>query len=324
MYPLKFEPILKQTLWGGDKIIPFKHLNSDLKGVGESWEISGVEDNESVVANGPDKGLTLADMVRKYREELVGEANYARFGNKFPLLIKFIDAKQDLSIQVHPNDELAARRHNGSKGKTEMWYVVGADRGAHLMSGLSREITPEEYAARVEGHTITDVLRDYRVSPGDVFFLPAGRIHSIGAGSFIAEIQQTSDITYRIYDFGRLGLDGKPRELHTALAKDAIDYTVLPDYRTAYTREKNKECLLVDCKYFTTSLLDIDRPFAKDIAALGSFLILICTAGNATVKDAGGYTESIRRGETILIPADTAGIEIMPEESAVLLTTYIR
>ena len=260
------------------------------------------------------------DQVRR----LIGKRNYARTGNEFPLLIKFIDAKQDLSIQVHPNDELAARRHNGSKGKTEMWYVVGADEGAHLMSGLSKQITPDEYAAKVEDHTITDVLRDYRVSPGDVFFLPAGRIHSIGAGSFIAEIQQTSNITYRIYDFGRLGLDGKPRELHTELSKAAIDYTVLPDYRTAYTREKNKECLLVDCAYFTTSLLDIDKPFSKDLSSLDSFLILICTAGKATVKDAEGHTESIRRGETILIPADTAGIEIMPEESAVLLTTYIR
>lgn len=180
MYPLKFEPILKQTLWGGDKIIPFKHLNSDLKGVGESWEISGVEDNESVVANGPDKGLTLADMVRKYREELVGEANYARFGNKFPLLIKFIDAKQDLSIQVHPADDLAKKRHN-SMGKTEMWYVVDADKGAKLRSGFSEQITPKEYKERVLNNTITDVLQEYEIKPGDVFFLPAGRVHSIGA-----------------------------------------------------------------------------------------------------------------------------------------------
>ena len=186
MYPLKFEPILKQTLWGGDKIIPFKHLNSDLKGVGESWEISGVEDNESVVANGPDKGLTLADMVRKYREELVGEANYARFGNKFPLLIKFIDAKQDLSIQVHPADDLAKKRHN-SMGKTEMWYVVDADKGAKLRSGFSEQITPKEYKERVLNNTITDVLQEYEIKPGDVFFLPAGRVHSIGAGAFIAK-----------------------------------------------------------------------------------------------------------------------------------------
>ena len=188
MYPLKFEPILKQTLWGGDKIIPFKHLNSDLKGVGESWEISGVENNESVVANGPDKGLTLVDMVRKYREELVGEANYARIGNKFPLLIKFIDAKQDLSIQVHPTDELAKKRHN-SMGKTEMWYVVDADKGAKLRSGFSEQITPKEYKERVLNNTITDVLQEYEIHPGDVFFLPAGRVHSIGAGSFIADLK---------------------------------------------------------------------------------------------------------------------------------------
>ena len=223
MYPLKFEPILKQTLWGGDKIIPFKHLNSDLKGVGESWEISGVEDNESVVANGPDKGLTLADMVRRYREELVGEANYARFGNKFPLLIKFIDAKQDLSIQVHPADDLAKNVHN-SMGKTEMWYVISAQEGAGLYSGFSKQITPDEYVERVENNTIMDVLQFHPVKSGDVFFLPAGRIHAIGKGIFIAEIQQTSDITYRIYDYNRKDANGKGRELHTALAKDAIDY----------------------------------------------------------------------------------------------------
>lgn len=226
MYPLKFRPILKSLVWGGEKIAPFKHIETTQHNIGESWELSGVRGNESVVANGEYAGRTISELVAQFKDRLIGKRNYARTGNEFPLLIKFIDAKQDLSIQVHPNDELAARRHNGSKGKTEMWYVVGADEGAHLMSGLSKQITPEEYAARVEGHTITDVLRDYAVSPGDVFFLPAGRIHSIGAGSFIAEIQQTSDITYRIYDFGRLGLDGKPRELHTALAKDAIDYTV--------------------------------------------------------------------------------------------------
>ena len=324
LYPLKFRPIFKQTIWGGNKLRDYLHKTLAPENTGESWELSAVKGNVSVAKNGPLAGKDLDFLCKHFGPELLGEKVCARTGNDFPLLFKFIDAAKDLSVQVHPNDELAARRHNGSKGKTEMWYVVGADEGAHLMSGLSKQITPDEYAAKVEDHTITDVLRDYRVSPGDVFFLPAGRIHSIGAGSFIAEIQQTSNITYRIYDFGRLGLDGKPRELHTELSKAAIDYTVLPDYRTAYTREKNKECLLVDCKYFTTSLLDIDRPFAKDIAALGSFLILICTAGKATVKDAEGHTESIRRGETILIPADTAGIEIMPEESAVLLTTYIR
>lgn len=202
MYPLKFEPILKQTLWGGDKIIAFKQLNETLSGVGESWEISAVEDNESVVANGPDKGLTLPEMVGKYRHELVGEANYSRFGTKFPLLIKFIDAKLDLSIQVHPGDELARKRHN-SFGKNEMWYVVSADKGAKLISGFSEQITPKEYKERVYNGTFAEVLQTCDVKPGDVFYVPAGRVHGIGAGAFVAEIQQTSDITYRIFDYNR-------------------------------------------------------------------------------------------------------------------------
>ena len=202
MYPLKFEPILKQTLWGGDKIISFKQLNDTRTEVGESWEISAVEGSESIVAEGPDKGMTLTEVLSKYREELLGEANYARFGVKFPLLVKFIDARQDLSIQVHPSDELAKKRHN-SMGKTEMWYVIGADKGAKLRSGFSEQITPKEYKDRVYNNTITEVLQEYDIQPGDVFFLPAGRVHSIGAGAFIAEIQQTSDVTYRIYDFDR-------------------------------------------------------------------------------------------------------------------------
>ena len=202
MYPLKFEPILKQTLWGGDKIIPFKHLNENLPNVGESWEISAVEGSESVVANGADKGLTLPEMVRKYKEELVGEANYMRFGNKFPLLIKFIDAKLDLSIQVHPNDELARKRHN-SFGKNEMWYVIAADKGAKLISGFAEQITPKEYKERVYNGTFAEVLQTCEIKPGDVFYVPAGRVHGIGAGSFIAEIQQTSDVTYRIFDYNR-------------------------------------------------------------------------------------------------------------------------
>ena len=188
MYPLKFEPILKQTLWGGDKIIPFKHLNEDLSNVGESWEVSAVEGSESIVANGADKGLTLPEMVRKYKEELVGETNYARFGSKFPLLIKFIDAKLDLSIQVHPGDELAKKRHN-SFGKNEMWYVIAADKGAKLISGFSEQITPKEYKDRVHNGTFAEVLQTCDVKPGDVFYVPAGRVHGIGAGAFVAEIQ---------------------------------------------------------------------------------------------------------------------------------------
>lgn len=246
MYPFKFRPILKTVLWGGEKIIPYKQIESDQKQVGESWELSGVKGNESVVANGELAGTTLPELLAREKERLLGKANYERFGNEFPLLIKFIDARQDLSIQVHPNDQLAWERHH-SKGKTEMWYVVDADKGAHLRSGFAKQVTPAEYEASVADNTITDILKDYEVHPGDLFFLPAGRVHSIGAGSFIAEIQQTSDITYRIYDFNRKGADGKPRELHTELAKGAIDYTVLPDYRTHYKAEKNELTELISC-----------------------------------------------------------------------------
>ena len=257
MRPLKFEPIFKTLVWGGEKIAPYKGIETEQKHIGESWELSGVAGNESVVAEGPLKGKTIAELVKEYKGELVGEHVYANTGDEFPLLIKFIDALTDLSIQVHPNDELAAVRHNGSKGKTEMWYVVDAAPGAHLLTGLTEKITPEQYAAKVADGTITDVLARYDVHPGDVFFLPAGRIHAICGGCFIAEIQQTSNITYRIYDYGRLGLDGKPREVHTELAKDAIDYTVYPDYRTHYSPEQDEEQEVVSCQYFTTSIYDL-------------------------------------------------------------------
>ena len=323
MYPLKFEPILKQTLWGGSKIIPFKHLNSDLSGVGESWEISGVEENESVVSNGPDKGLTLADLVRRYREELVGEANYARFGNTFPLLIKFIDAREDLSIQVHPDDELAKKRHH-SMGKTEMWYVVDADQGAKLRSGFSESITSKEYKERVQNNTITDVLQEYDIHPGDVFFLPAGRVHSIGAGAFIAEIQQTSNITYRIYDFNRKDADGKTRELHTDLAREAINYEVLADYRTAYEPVQNEPVELAACLYFTTSIYDMTEEITCDYSELDSFVIFMCLEGSCQLKDNEGHELSMRAGETVLFPATTQDVTILPTEGGVkFLETYV-
>ncbi len=323
MYPLKFEPILKQMLWGGDKIIPFKHLNESLTGVGESWELSGVENNESVVANGPDKGLTLPEMVRKYREELVGEANYARFGNKFPLLIKFIDAREDLSIQVHPNDELAKKRHN-SMGKTEMWYVVGAVEGAKLRSGFSESITPKEYKERVHNNTITDVLQEYDIHAGDVFFLPAGRIHSIGAGAFIAEIQQTSDITYRIYDFNRKDAQGKSRELHTELAREAINYEVLDDYRTQYDAVKDEPVELVACPYFTTSLYDMTEEISCDYSELDSFVIMICVEGSCQLKDNEENEISLHPGETVLLPASIQEVTITPNAEGVkVLETYV-
>ena len=329
MYPLKFKPIFKTVVWGGEKIAPFKGVKTDQDHIGESWELSGVHGNESIVANGPLAGKTIAELVREYKGELIGEKVYAATGDEFPLLIKFIDAKSDLSIQVHPDDALAAVRHNGSKGKTEMWYVVAADEGAHLLAGLKESITPEEYASRVANDTITEVLADHPVHPGDVFFLPAGRIHAICGGCFIAEIQQTSDITYRIYDYGRLGLDGKPRQLHTELAKDAIDYKVYPEYRTAYKPVKDSEVEVVSCRYFTTSVYDLDRPLTKDLKDIDSFLVVMCVAGSGSLQDpscpAAIGQLPLRQGETILIPASAKEVTFTPSaEGLTLVTSYIK
>ncbi|HCK24846.1 MAG TPA: mannose-6-phosphate isomerase [Bacteroides graminisolvens] len=322
MYPLKFEPILKQTLWGGDKIISFKQLNDTRTEVGESWEISAVEGSESIVAEGPDKGMTLTEVLSKYREELLGEANYARFGVKFPLLVKFIDARQDLSIQVHPSDELAKKRHN-SMGKTEMWYVIGADKGAKLRSGFSEQITPKEYKDRVYNNTITEVLQEYDIQPGDVFFLPAGRVHSIGAGAFIAEIQQTSDVTYRIYDFDRKDSKGNARELHTDLAREAINFEVLDDYRTQYDVVENEPIELVACPYFTTSLYDMTEEITCDYSELDSFVIFVCVEGSCTLYDNEKNEVSFKAGETVLMPASTQEVTIVPNGKVKLLETYV-
>ncbi len=317
LYPLKFRPILCSLIWGGEKIIPYKGLDVDQKSVGESWELSGVKGSESVVADGELAGKSITELLAECGEELIGKANYARFGNEFPLLIKFIDAKQPLSIQVHPDDELAAKRHN-SKGKTEMWYVAGADQGAKLRSGFAREVTPEEYVASVENDTVCDILQEYEVSEGDLFFLPAGRIHSIGAGCFIAEIQQTSNITYRIYDFNRTDAQGNPRELHTEQAVDAIDYRVEADYRTQYDREAQDSVVdMVKCDYFTTSFMNLTKSMTVDYSTLDSFVIYICTEGIATVNGV-----ELKRGETLLLPATTQAANI-ETSGCKLLVTYI-
>lgn len=263
----------------------------------ESWVLSGVPGNESIVAEGPEAGKTINDI----------------FPGQFPLLIKFIDAHQNLSIQVHPNDELAAKRHN-CKGKTEMWYVIGASEGAHLLSGLKEQIDPEKYVELVESGRITDVLSDYPVSAGDVFFLPAGRIHAIGGGCHIAEIQQTSDITYRIYDYGRPGLDGKPRQLHTQEAKDAVDYKVYDDYRTHYVARKNENVRLVSCPFFTTDLLDLDKPFTMKVES--DFLIVVCMEGSGVVNGL-----SLKAGETGLLLKED--LDIVPDGSMKMLISHV-
>ncbi len=316
----KFKPLLMQSLWGGEKIIPFKHLDSDLTNVGESWEISGVKNNETVVDGGEYDGTPLNVLVERLGPKLVGQDNYERFGNEFPLLIKFIDARDDLSIQVHPTDEIALRQGR-RRGKTEMWYLMSSDKGAKLYSGLKKKITPEEYAAMVENDTICDALAQYEVKEDDVFFLPAGRIHAIGAGCFLAEIQQTSDVTWRIYDFKRKDKDGNYRELHTKQAAESINYNVEKDYRTNYLPEKNQGVNLVSCPYFNTAVYDLNEPMTIDYSELDSFVILIGLSGEGTVTDAKGNTTSLKAGETILLPATNAQVKV--EGTVKFLETYV-
>lgn len=291
----KFEPILKTLVWGT-----------------ESWVLSGVPGDESVVSEGPDAGKKITDI----------------YPGQFPLLIKFIDAHDDLSIQVHPDDEVAAARH-GCKGKTEMWYIIGTRPGAHLLSGMKEQLDPERYVEYVKGGHIVDALARYDVKEGDVFFLPAGRVHAIGGGCYLAEIQETSDITYRIYDYDRPGLDGKPRQLHTEEAKDVIDYSVLPDYRTSYEHSENAEVSLVKCSHFTTGLLELTRPYQRPLDDCGSFLILISLEGNCTVQT-GSESLTLSPGQTVLVPVsagadgEAGSVTIIPTEGAAkLLTTHI-
>ncbi|MDD2477236.1 MAG: mannose-6-phosphate isomerase [Dysgonamonadaceae bacterium] len=323
LYPLKFEPILKSIIWGGSEIPEFKNLANKESGIGESWEISAVENNVSIIANGSLAGKKLDDLIDEAKGNLLGNKIYDKFGSKFPLLIKFIDAQDDLSIQVHPDDKLAKERHN-SFGKTEMWYVVKAKSDAFIVSGFKDKITPEQYLEKVNDNTFTDTLQKYKAKEGDVYFLPAGRVHAIGSGCFIAEIQQTSYITYRIYDYNRKDAQGKGRELHTELAKDAIDYNVYDTYKTDYKSTKNKPVELVSCKYFTTNLLELDNEIKQDIANIDSFIIYMCLEGSCHLEDDKGNKITINQGETILIPAQTKHVTIVPNKNVKLLETFVK
>lgn len=316
----KFRPLLKQTLWGGRKIVAFKHLNLQMENVGESWEISGVKNNETIVNGGPHDGKALNQLVREQRGRLVGQENYARFGNEFPLLVKFIDACRDLSIQVHPNDE-TARRHGKVRGKTEMWYVLKSDEGARLYNGLRQPLTPETYEQMVADDTITDALACHEAHEGDVFFIPAGRIHAIGAGCFVAEIQQTCDVTYRIYDYKRRDKNGNLRELHVREAAESIDYTVYDNYRVQYQPLQDQGVPLISCPYFTTALYDIDDPMTIDYSELDSFVILMGLQGSAEVVDDSGQRLPFMEGETILLPATVQNIKI--EGTIKFLEVYV-
>ncbi len=322
LYPLKFKTIYKEKIWGGQKIKTYLHKDfGNLPNCGETWEISGVKSDVSVVANGELKGESLADLLEKYQGDLVGEKVYKQFGNIFPLLIKFIDANEDLSIQVHPDDELAEERHD-SFGKTEMWYIIEADPGSTLISGFNRELTEREYLDKFNSGHLTDILNKEDAKAGDVFFLPAGRVHTIGKGLLIAEIQQTSDITYRIYDFDRVDDKGNKRELHTEEALAAIDYKHYPDYKTKYEPEKDKAVELVSCPYFTTNLLDFTKNTSRDYSTLDSFVIYVCIEGEFALK----YRDAaypVKMGDCILLPKSIDQVQLETKSGFKILESYI-
>jgi mannose-6-phosphate isomerase len=322
LYPLKFEPQLKEIIWGGDEICHFKGLTPVRTGIGESWEISHVKDNVSIVANGELKGKSLEELINIYGEELLGKQVIERFGTTFPLLIKFIDARDSLSIQVHPDDALAKKRH-GSFGKTEMWYIIRAADNAFLYSGFTEAITPEKYVQSLADDTFIHYLQKHEVKRGDVFFLPAGRVHAIGAGCFLAEIQQTSNITYRIYDYNRKDAKGNPRELHTELAKDAIDYKVYSDYKLDYVLGQKTVQELVHCPYFTTNLIEGKPGESISFAQKTSFSIYICIEGRVVLTDNNGSSLEIKQGETVLIPSATQSLNLHFEDTGKLLETFI-
>lgn len=317
----KFNDIIKTVIWGGERIAPFKEIKTSLHHIGESWELSGVPGMESEVAEGPDAGLTLTQLLEEYGAALLGERNYRRFGNRFPLLIKFIDAQADLSVQVHPDDALAHERGQ-SNGKTEMWYVVKADKGARLANGFNRPVDPSEYEGLVESGRIEDVLNFVDIHPGDAFFIPAGRVHAIGAGAFVAEIQQTSDCTYRIYDYHRKDKDGHERELHTELAKAAINFSDTDGNPVKYAPHPDIPVNLVRSPFFTVNLLQIDEEVMRDYSESDTFVAIVATEGRAEIT-CGAQTFPVHQGETLLIPATALGISIAPEGKFSALETYI-
>lgn len=316
MYLFTFSPIMKPTIWGGHDILSYKQMPADDRRIGESWELSAIPGSESIVDRGTYAGYTLPTLVDTLKADLLGKENYARFGGKFPLLVKFIDACDDLSVQVHPGDALAAARHQ-CMGKSEMWYVVKATPEARLYSGFSLPLTPEEYEQRVAECTLPEVLQCYHIKEGDVFYQPAGRVHSIGAGCFICEIQQSSDITYRIYDYGRKDQNGHPRPLHLAEAREAIDYSARTD---AFTPEVhlNQPVELLNTFYFSTSLYYLDEPMVCDYSELDSFVILVCLNGACKIR-AAHEELSLREGYTILVSASCPGLTIEPVDGAVKL-----
>ncbi|WP_419212249.1 type I phosphomannose isomerase catalytic subunit [Maribacter sp. X9] len=319
LYPLKFNPILKERLWGGTKLkdVLNKSITSDI--TGESWELSTVKGDVSIVANGKLSGTSLQELIDDQAEALLGKSVVERFGTDFPILIKFIDAKQDLSIQLHPDDTLAKKRHD-SFGKTEMWYIMDADANAELIVGFNKDVSKEEYAKSMQEDSLLDLLNYEKVKEGDTFFINTGKIHAIGAGVMLAEIQQTSDVTYRVFDFNRKDKEGNLRELHTELALDAIDYDKKDDFKVTYSKDTNAQNTMVDCPYFKTNFIEVTENFELDTTQRDSFTIFMCVGGEAVIKTEEGEV-TLKKGETTLLPAITNKIQLQSKGAKLLEVT---
>ena len=317
LYPFLFQPNLHPVVWGGNQLRPYKGLTPSDEPIGESWEVSAVPTSTSIISNGVYAGRDLVSVISEYPEAILGKAVNEKYHGQLPLLVKFIDAKRDLSIQVHPNDEMAQREH-GKMGKSEMWYVIKAEEGAHLYAGFKQEITPEEYQRRVKDGSITEVLADHQVKAGDVFYLPAGRVHAICGGILLAEVQQSSDVTYRIYDYNRPGMDGKPRELHTELAAKALDYHVIDNYRTEYADSANRAVQIIDSPYFSVRVMEVSKPFHRDLKKYDSFIITMCIEGDCEIRLRPSIIHSplsiihLPAGSSTLIPAAIADYDVVP------------
>ncbi len=323
LYPLKFKPVFDDRVWGGENIRTVMGLDfSPMKRCAEAWVLSGVEGRQTIVSNGFLAGNEINELVEVYMDELLGERVFENSNGVFPLLFKFIDARQWLSVQVHPDDELA-RKRGMPNGKTEMWYIIDAEHGSELISGFRKKVTTQQFQQHLRNKNLAEILNYEPVRKDDVFFMPAGRIHSLGPGVLLAEIQQTSDATYRIYDWDRIDENGKGRELHAEDALAAIDFDVYPDYRTPYSARLNETAELVSCPYFTTNLLELARPLEKDYSELDSFVAYICLDGATALKFEAGERMELRKGEVALVPACMDRVELYPDPNVKILEVYI-
>ncbi|KPL09451.1 MAG: mannose-6-phosphate isomerase [Bacteroides sp. SM23_62] len=322
LYPLRFHPIYKPLIWGGEKLREDYGKTDAPEKTGESWEISQVEDNISLVSNGFLEGKSLEEIIQIYKGELVGHRIFERFGTRFPILTKFIHSNDDLSIQVHPGDQYAAL-HHGENGKTEMWYILDSEKDAKLIVGFNRDINREILLEKLNNGTLKDILNYEKVSEGDVIFLPEGRIHALGPGIVLAEIQQTSDRTYRIYDWDRVGRDGKPRELHIEHALNVLDFKAHTSYKSGYRKIQNATVNLIECPYFSTQIIHFDRRLEKDYTALDCFVIYMCLSGDLDIRFAGENRTHLSKGDTILIPAVIKDLSLIPLEDSSLLEIYL-